>query len=117
MKMIPFYPSESSRQEFSVNLGNMVGFFNVFWNERAKSWFFDLSTSSGAIYGVRIVESTPILPETNSLGLEGNIRVLKTNKLCKESITYDNFGSDWTLVFGYTDEWTEFDSIMGSLDG
>ena len=39
MKIIPFSPSLSSRQEFSVNLGELVCEFTMAWNSRAEAWF------------------------------------------------------------------------------
>ena len=112
MKLIPFYPSDSSRQEFSVNLGEQVCIFNVSWNGRAGAWFMDLKTSEGFINNVRLVETTSLLADNNGLGLGGNFRVLKTNKLTRESITYDNLGSDWTLTFATNEEWASFDAII-----
>lgn len=99
MKIIPFTPSVSSRQNFSVNLGELVCDFTLSWNQRVDAWFCDFVTTTGANYSVRLVEKSPLLGSVNRTGLKGDFRVLKFNNLTKESITYDNFGTDWKLVF------------------
>lgn len=99
MKIIPFTPSVSSRQNFSVNLGELVCDFTISWNQRVNAWFCDFVTTTGANYSVRLVEKSPLLGSVNRTGLKGDFRVLKFNNLTKESITYDNFGTDWKLVF------------------
>ena len=99
MKIIPFTPSVSSRQNFSVNLGELVCDFTFSWNQRVNAWFCDFVTTTGANYSVRLVEKSPLLGSVNRTGLKGDFRVLKFNNLTKESITYDNFGTDWKLVF------------------
>lgn len=103
MKIIPFTPSVSSRQNFSVNLGELVCNFTLSWNQRVDAWFCDFETTTGANYSVRLVENSPLLGAVNRTGLKGDFRVLKFNNLAKDSITYDNFGTDWKLVF-LTDE-------------
>ncbi len=111
MKIIPFYPSLSSRQEFSVNLGELVCEFTMSWNSRAEAWFCDFRTSTGENDSVRLVEWSPLLKGINRTGLDGDFRVLKANRLCNDPITYDNLGSDWKLVFGTADEWETFDGV------
>ena len=99
MKIIPFNPSVSSRQNFSVNLGELVCEFTVSWNQRVEAWYCDFETTTGANYSVRLVEDSPLLGNVNRTGLKGDFRVLKFNKLSKENITYDNLGTDWKLVY------------------
>jgi hypothetical protein len=111
MKIIPFSPTISSRQNFSVNLGELVCEFTMAWNSRAGAWFCDFKTSTGENDSVRLVENSSLLKETNRTGLDGDFRVMKFNQLCNDPITYDNFGSDWRLVFGTHDEWEAFDGV------
>ena len=111
MKIIPFSPSISSRQLFSVNLGELVCEFRMTWNSRVNSWFCDFKTSTGENDSVRLVENSPLLGGSNKTGLAGDFRVLKFNKLCQDPVTYDNLGTDWRLVFGTHDEWEAFDGV------
>ena len=111
MKIIPFSPSISSRQVFSVNLGDLVCEFRMAWNSRVESWFCDFKTSTGENNSVRLVENSSLLEGTNRTGLDGDFRVLKFNKLCEDPVTYDNFGSDWKLVFGTRSEWETYDGV------
>lgn len=111
MKIIPFYPSISSRQSFSVNLGEQVCSFSIVWNLRAEAWFCDFKTSEGENFSVRLTENAPILGAVNALGLDGDFRVMKANKLAQDTITYDNLGSDWILVYGTNAEWETFDGV------
>jgi hypothetical protein len=111
MKIIPFSPSISSRQNFSVNLGELVCEFTMAWNSRASAWFCDFKTSTGENDSVRLVENSSLLEGTNRTGLDGDFRVLKFNKLCNDPITYDNLGSDWRLVFATRSEWEVFDGV------
>lgn len=111
MKIIPFSPKISSIQNFNVNLGELVCNFHILWNARAGSWFCDIETTTGKNCGMRLVENTPLLGATNRTGLKGDFRILKFNKLCSEPITYENFGSDWKLVFGTDKEWSLINGI------
>lgn len=111
MKIIPFNPSDSSRQNFSVNLGELVCEFSVSWNSRCNSWFCDFRTSTGENNSVRLVENSALLERINRTGLDGDFRVLKFNKLCEDPVTYDNFGTDWRLVFGTHSEWEAYDGV------
>lgn len=111
MHIIPFNPAVSSRQNFSVNLGELVCEMTVAWNGRAGTWFADFVTSTGANYSVRLVETSPLLGKVNRTGLDGDFRVLKSNRLGADTIGYDNFGSDWKLVFGTKAEWEEYDGV------
>lgn len=110
MKIIPFDPSISAYQEFSVNLGEFVCSFRFLWNERDGHWFVDFKSSLGSVLGVRIVEGSDLLWKNSGLGFDGNFRVLKTTKLAKE-LTYDSLGSDYSLVFGLDSEWEVFDGV------
>lgn len=109
MKIIPFSPTLSSRQNFSVNLSELVCEFTISWNERAEAWFCNFKTSTGENDSCRLVENSPILKGFNHTGLDGDFRVLKFTKDCTDPITFDNFGSDWKLVFGTSTEWETFD--------
>ena len=111
MKIIPFSPSVSSRQEFEVNLGELVCEFSVSWNSRCNSWFCDFRTSTGENDSVRLVENSDLLGSSNRTGLDGDFRVLKFNSLCNDPITYGNLGSDWRLVFGTKAEWEVVDGV------
>lgn len=111
MKIIPFNPSDSSRQNFSVNLGELVCEFSVSWNSRCDSWFCDFRTSTGENNSVRLVENSSLLGSMNRTGLNGDFRVLKFNSLCTDPITYDNLGTDWRLVFGTRSEWEAYDGV------
>ena len=111
MKVIPFSPSVSSRQVFSVNLGDLVCEFRIAWNSRVESWFCDFKTSTGENNSFRLVENSSLLEGTNRTGLKGDFRVLPFNKLGEDHITYDNFGSDWKLVFAETEEWEVLDGL------
>lgn len=109
MKIIPFDPTLSSIQSFNVNLGELVCDFLLSWNFRDGHWYSDFVTSYGANYSVKLVENSPLLGNANRTSLDGDFRVLKTNRLAKNAITYDNLGTDWKLVFGTRKEWEEFD--------
>lgn len=111
MKIIPFNPSISSRQNFSVNLGELVCEFSMSWNQRVDAWFCDFVTTSGANYSVRLVESSPLLGKVNRTGLKGDFRVLKFNSLGPDSISYDNLGTDWQLVFMTDEEGKVLDGV------
>ena len=108
MKIIPFTPSVSSKQNFSVNLGELVCDFTLSWNQRVEAWYCDFVTTTGANYSVRLVETSHLLGKVNRTGLKGDFRVIKFNRLGPDSITYDNLGTDWKLVFGTDDEWEEY---------
>lgn len=111
MKIIPFNPSVSSRQNFSVNLGELVCEFTMSWNQRVEAWYCDFETTSGANYSVRLVEDSPLLGEVNRTGLDGDFRVLKFNNLSSENINYDNLGTDWKLVFLTAEEGRQIDGV------
>mgnify|MGYP003291735085 CR=1 FL=1 len=111
MKIIPFYPSISSRQVFSVNLGELVCEFRMAWNSRVESWFCDFKTTTGENNSVRLVENSPLLEGTNRTGLKGDFRVLCFNAMASKNITYDNLGSDWKIVFGTDKEWESYDGV------
>lgn len=110
MKTIPFDPSISSVQSFNVNLGELVCDFLVSWNHRDGHWYSDFVTSYGANYSVKLVENSPLLGAANRTTLAGDFRILKMNRLAEDRISYDNFGSDWLLVYGTTEEWEKFDA-------
>lgn len=112
MKIVPFTPSISSIQSFSVNLGELVCDFTLSWNVRSERWFCDFSTSSGHNLSVKLVESSSLLGIKNRTGLDGDFRVILVNSSCVEGITYDNFGTDWVLVYGTNEEWREFDGLL-----
>lgn len=114
MRLIPFFPNVSSHINFNVNLGELVCDFTFNWNVRIGSWFCDFRTSAGENKSVKIVEKSSLLGNSNFTGLNGDFRVLRTNKLCKEGITFDNFGSDWVLVYGSHEEWKEYDDSIQS---
>lgn len=111
MKIIPFSPSVSSRQEFDVNLGELVCTFKMAWNSRAGAWFCDFRTSTGENDSVRLVENSDLLGISNRTGLDGDFRVMKFNNLCNDPITYGNLGTDWRLVFGTKAEWEAVDGV------
>ena len=111
MKIIPFNPSLSSRQNFTVNLAEQVCSFTMVWNNRAGAWFCDFKTSVGENHSVRLVESSPLLGQVNNLGLSGDFRVLKSNRMGADKIAYGTLGSDWSLVYGTYDEWETFDGV------
>lgn len=110
MKIIDFDPRISSRQRFNVNLGEQVVDFKFSWNTTVNAWFVDFATTEGYNNSVRLVENSGILHNKSRLGMDGDFRVLKFSRLCNEGITYDNFGTDWKMVFGTTEEWREFDA-------
>lgn len=110
MKVIPFDPSVSSIQSFNVNLGELVCDFLVSWNYRDGHWYSDFVTSYGANYSVKFVENSPLLGNANRTTLAGDFRILKMNRLAADRIAYDNFGSDWKLVYGTPEEWEKFDA-------
>lgn len=112
MKIIPFNPKISSKPVFSVNLGDLVCEFSFSFNERVQAWFCDFVTTSGANYSVRLVEWSPLLGKINRTGLDGDFRVLKYNKLGLDTITYDNFGTDWKLVFLTEEEGKVIDGVQ-----
>lgn len=111
MKIIPFNPSVSSRQNFSVNLGELVCEFTISWNQRVEAWYCDFETTAGANYSVRLVETSPLLEGVNKTGLDGDFRVLKFNSLGSEKITYENLGTDWKLVFLTAEEGRQIDGV------
>lgn len=111
MKIVQFDPSISSRQNFNVNLGELVCDFLFHWNERASAWFCDFTTSSGANHSVRLIENSSLLKGINRTGLPGDFRVLKMNRMAADIITYDNFGTDWKLVYGLPSEWEFIDGL------
>lgn len=111
MKVIPFDPSVSSRQNFNVNLGELMCSFTFHWNSRVSSWYCDFSTTSGTNYSARIVEDRPILGAFNVTGLSGDFRCLKMSRDAADSISYDNFGTGWKLVYGTAEEWEEFNGV------
>ena len=105
MKVIPFDPGDIyGLQQFSANLGKLVCQFTMKWNSRVESWFCDFKTTTGENNSVRLVENSPLLKGTNRTGLDGDFVVLKFNKLCNEKITFDNFGTDWRMVYATKEE-------------
>lgn len=112
MKVIPFDPSISSHQNFFINLGSAVCEFDFVWNGRAEAWFVSISTSSGALHSVRLIENTPLCSDGDKLDLGGYFKVIKTNAYGLNQITYDNLGSDWSLVFGSKEEWSIIDGSV-----
>lgn len=109
MKLIAFDPSISSRQKFNSNLGQMVCDFTFHWNERAGAWFCDFSTSEGANLSVRLIEQDALLGKMNRTGLKGDFRILRRNRMAENRITYDNFGTDWIMIYGTYEEWEDYD--------
>lgn len=109
MKIIPFDSSISADQKFNVNLGEMVCEFNIRWNIRAQAWFCNFVTSTGSNNGVRIVENSNLLKNQNSLGVTGDFRAVRMTKSGVDFISYDNFGKEWSLVYGTQNEWLAYD--------
>lgn len=114
MKIIPFDSSISSKQNFFVNLGKNMCKFDFSWNERCKAWFVDFSTSFGFKNSVRLVENSPLLNDSDVLGIDGFFKVLKTNQSGDNLITYDNLGKDWFLIYGTREEWESLDVSLES---
>lgn len=115
MITIPIDTSRSSYFTLSVNLGEVTCSFRFLWNERDMSWYCDFSSSNGKNLGVRIVKENFLLGDRNNIGADGDFRVLKANKTAGPDITYDNFGSDYILVWATSSEWEEFDDLRASM--
>lgn len=111
MVIIPIDTSRSSHFTLSVNLDEIVCNFRFLWNLRDECWYCDFGSSNGENHGVRIVMYTELLGNKNNLGADGDFRVLKANRTAEDKITYDNFGSDYILVWGTSSEWEEFDAV------
>lgn len=109
MKIIPFDPSLSSYQTFSVNLGDFVCSFRLLWNLRDACWFATLTSDAGENDGVRIVPESPLLGKKSNLGYDGDFRCLKFSKKASDAIGYSDLGSSWKLVWGSPDEWESYD--------
>lgn len=115
MITIPIDTSKSSHFTFSVNIGDVMCNFRFLWNERDSSWYCDFSSSNGSNLGVKLVKDNNLLGSRSRIGADGDFRVLKTNKTAYDDITYENFGSDYSLVWGSTAEWEEFDDLRQNL--
>lgn len=115
MITIPIDTSRSSHFTLSVNLDEIVCNFRFLWNLRDECWYCDFSSSNGQNNGVRIVRETGLLGNRSNLGADGDFRVLKVNRTAKDHITYDNFGSDYILVWATSAEWEEFDGLRNDV--
>jgi len=111
MKIIPFDPTISSYQQFTVNLGDFVCSFRLLWNERDSFWFCDFSTDAGENDSIRLVVNSPLLGSFSRLGYDGDFRLLKMDSSGVDIVNYSNFGTVWKLVFGTSDEWESFDGV------
>jgi len=111
MKIIPFDPTLSSYQTFSVNLGDFVASFRLLWNERDGSWYMDVDSDIGKNSSVRLVPDSPLLGRFNRLGYEGDFRCLKTDASATNSLGYDQLGSAYSLVWGTATEWESYDGV------
>lgn len=115
MITIPVDTSKSSYFTQSVNIGDVVCTFRFLWNLRDGHWYCDFSSTEGSNLGVRIVEETPLLAQKSRIGADGDFRVLKSNKSSVKGITYENFGTDYILVWASTDEWEEYDGLRKGM--
>lgn len=109
-KAIPFDPSLSANQSFSVNVGDAQVKFTVQWNGRAGAWFCDFATSDGELCGIRLDAGRDLLTDPDLLGLPGNFRLLQFTAMA-DAVGYANFGSDWRLVYATTEEWEAYDDV------
>lgn len=115
MITIPIDTSRSSHFTLSVNIGEVICSFRFLWNERDQNWYCDFRSGNGENLGVRIVKENALLGSRSNLGADGDFRVLKANKTAGNDITYENFGSDYILVWASTSEWEEYDDLRSGV--
>lgn len=107
---IPFDPSLSACQSFTVNLGDAQVSFSLQWNGRAGAWFCGFATSDGSEGGVKLTAGRDLLTDPDALGLAGNFRVLQFTAMAGD-LGYANFGGDWRLVYATAEEWEAYDGV------
>ncbi len=93
---------------YSVTLGGTTFNFVQRWNDRAASWYLDISDASGTVIrkGAKLLPKVPLILRNKSLMPNGNLYIVKQITGYTGNITRDNLGlgSTFTLTYITTTE-------------
>ena len=102
MLRIPFDPSRSADQTFRVLIPErLVMTLRMVWNTRASGWDVTVTSDSGTIGMLRLVERLPLLHEHRGLSpIEGDIIALPLSSGSGLPFTdYKSLGDSWGLFW------------------
>lgn len=106
MLRIPFDPSISARQSFSVSLGGSLALVELSWNTFSSRWEISVTSNGSQVSGVRVVPGIPLFRQYRSRGLfDGDIVVLGNGNVEQGSpVGYEQLGNDYGLYYATADE-------------
>lgn len=103
MLRIPFDPSRSADQTFRVLIPErLVMTLRLVWNTRASGWDVTVTSDSGTIGMLRLVERFPLLHEHRALSpIEGDIIALPLSSSGSQAplSEYSALGDSWGLFW------------------
>lgn len=102
MLRIPFDPSRSADQTFRVLIPErLVMTLRMVWNTRASGWDVTVTSDSGTICMLRLVEKFPLLHEHRALSpIEGDIIALPLSSGSGAPLSdYPALGDSWGLFW------------------
>ena len=102
MLEIPFNPSISADQTFRVLIPErLVMTLRMVWNTRASGWDVTVTSDSGTIGMLRLVEKFPLLHEHKALSpIEGDIIALPLSSGSGAPLSdYSALGDSWGLFW------------------
>ncbi len=110
MIIIPTYQKISSKYVIDIELNGTMFSLHFLWNTREEFWYMNIFSAEGdpVITGIKIVPKYALLEQFKAVpGLpEGDFFVVDNdqNNPYSEGITYDNFGTRYSLLFITTEE-------------
>ena len=106
MIIIPIFQTTSSDFIQKISLGGQLVKIRLKYNIRSFSFHIDFTDSfSNIITGIKLVPNWLLLRgHSRFLSFSGDLIVLKADEKASPTITYDNFGSGWELLYMTEDE-------------
>lgn len=110
MIRIPALQAASSNVQQRIELDQQIVELTLTWNSREEFFYLTITDPLGStLSGVKVVPEWPLLRQfRGAIEFRGELMVLRTNNEVGDSITYDNLGGGWDLLFltnSEVDQW------------
>lgn len=110
MLTLPAFQTISANFKYNVILGNSRVDLEFVYNIRNACWFLTFTDEDGVILqGIKCVPDFPLLRGRKSfIDFDGDIFIIANTGVDTDSITYDNFGVEFSILYlteTETNEW------------
>jgi hypothetical protein len=101
MIKIPTFQESSSDFTQEIELGGQLVQLRIVWNSRAECYFLEFTDENGDILqGIKMVPNWPLLDwHRGSIVFNGDLILIQTDAEAGNTVTYDNLGNGWGLMY------------------